>query len=155
MSDTVIVYVTRTGNSRALANSLAGILKAPVHEVIDDTNRQGVFGFIRGGAQSSMKASPPIQGPKISMQGIRTVILVQPIWADNLCPPLRTWLNSHKEELKGVRLALLASQLGPTPKNFRANVEKEFGTLAVFAAITEGSAAEEKESAIKAFAAKL
>jgi len=155
MSDTVIVYVTRTGNSRALANGLGDMLKAPVHEVIDKTDRKGVLGFIKGGADSSMKASPPIQDPGIELKGVHTVVLVQPVWASNLCPPLRSWLLAHKEELKGVRLALLASHLGSPPEKFRANVEKEFGALAAFAAITERSGAAEKESAVKAFAAQL
>jgi hypothetical protein len=155
MSDTVIVYVTRTGNSRALANGLGDILKAPVHEVIDKANRKGVLGFIKGGADSSMKSSPPIQDPGIELKGVHTVVLVQPVWASNLCPPLRTWLRAHKEELKGVRLALLASHLGSPPEKFRANAEKEFGAFAAFAAIIESTGAEGKKAALKDFAAQL
>ncbi len=155
MGDTVIVYVTRTGNCRTLANGLGEILKAPVHEIIDLTNRKGFFGFMKGGAHSSMKASTPIRDPGIALTGVRLVVLVQPIWADNMCPPLRTWLQAHKEEIKGARLALLASQLGTTPKKIRLNVEKEFGPLAAFATIAESMEPEAKKAAVQAFAAML
>lgn len=155
MGETVIVYVTRTGNSRTLAASLGEIIKAPVCEIGDLTNRKGIWGFIVSGSQAARKIAAPIKDPGISLSGVRTVILVQPIWASNLCPPLRTWLQAHHDELSGVRLALVASNLGSPPEKFRANFEKEFGPLVAFTSIAQKESSEKKTAALKEFSNRL
>ncbi len=155
MSDTVIVFVTRTGNSRILATKLGAIIGAPVYEIVDLANRKGAFRFMLGGAQASRKGVSPIVDPQVPLKGIQTLILVQPVWASNLCPPLRTWLNGHRSELYGVRLALLASHMGSPPERFRSNVEKELGKLESVMCIRESLDFESKTAALGDFASSI
>jgi hypothetical protein len=128
MARTVVVYTTRTGHSRDLAEQLAAMIDAPVYEIKDAVGHAGILGFLRG---------------------------VQPIWASNLSPILRTWLDTHRSELSGVRLAMLASQSGSPPERFRANIESELGGLAAFAVVPERLAPQEIAERLRSFASSL
>lgn len=59
-----------------------------------------------------MGRATPIKDPKVDLSGAESVVLVEPVWASSVCPPLRTWLKTHKAELAGKQVALLASRLG-------------------------------------------
>jgi flavodoxin len=126
MPDTVVVYVTRSGHSRALALDLGLRLGAEVREIVDLVDRKGLFGWIRSGRQASMRAATPIRDPGIDLKAVKTVVLVQPVWASAVCPPLRSWIRAHAKELAGKRAAVLSSGSGTPAADIRAKFEAEF-----------------------------
>ena len=127
MSDTVVLYVTRDGHSRALALDLGARLGAGVLEIGDLVNRKGLFGWIKTGRQASMLQATPIREPTIDLKAVKTVVLVQPVWASAVCPPVRSWLRSKAKELAGKKGAVLASAYGTPAAGIRAKFESEFG----------------------------
>jgi hypothetical protein len=127
MSDTVVLYVTRDGHSRALALELGARLKGGVYEIGDLVNRRGLLGWIRSGRQASMGRATPIRDPKAELGRSAAVVLVQPVWASAVCPPVRSWLRAHAKELAGKRVAVLASAYGTPAAVLRAKFESEFG----------------------------
>jgi hypothetical protein len=159
MEKTLVLYVTRSGHSRALAEEVGKRLGAPVHEIVDLVSRKGFFGFMRTGAQAARGKATPIEGPKVEMAGVKTVVLVQPVWASAVCPPVRSWLRENKERLGGVRLALLASSGRPDMGRLRARWDAElgapFGPLAASAVIPQGLVEAEKARQLDTFAAAL
>lgn len=112
MSDTVIVYVTRDGYSRALAEELGRLVGAPAAEIGDEVKRRGFFGYMRSGFQAAARKATPIRDPGVELSRAKRVVLVQPVWASAVCPPLRTWLRAHRPELAGKRIGLVASEKG-------------------------------------------
>ena len=155
MEDTIVVYTTRTGHSRALAEQFAAMIDAPTYEVKDAAGHAGWLGFLRGGFQAARKLSAPMGDPGIDLTDVGTVVLVQPIWASNFSPVLRTWLDAHRSELSGARLAMLASQSGSPPEKFRSNVEAELGGLVAFATVPEPLAAQERAERLRDLASRL
>ncbi|MCX8013805.1 MAG: hypothetical protein N3A02_05905, partial [Rectinema sp.] len=67
-----IIYVTRTGNCRALAHKAATLTGGTVWEIVDKVPRQGVIGFIRSGRQSTFEMATPIEDPQADLRNIDT-----------------------------------------------------------------------------------
>jgi hypothetical protein len=121
--------------------------------------RKGFIGYMRTGAQASMKMATPIGDPGVVLEGVKLVVVVQPVWAASLCPPLRSWLLAHRNHLQGARLALLAScQISP-PARIQAKYDSEFGQafgpLAALAVVHQKLSEAEKSRIIHDFAAAL
>jgi flavodoxin len=150
MARFVIVYVTRTGHSKALAEAVAKRLGVEAHEIVDLVPRNGKLRYFWAGGQASMGKATPIKDPGVDLAGAESVVLVEPVWASSVCPPLRTWLRAHKAELAGKKMALLASNLGSEGGLLKAKFEAEFGPLAAFACIHEKDPQPEKDAAIEA-----
>jgi menaquinone-dependent protoporphyrinogen IX oxidase len=155
MPKAVVVYVTRTGHAKALAEDIAKALGSEAKEIIDLTGRKGPIGYMRAGAQASSKAASPITDPGVDLSGAAAVVLVQPVWAGNLCPPMRTWFQAHQPELAGKRIGFLATNKGSDPAALRQRVEAELGPLSAFALLRETVSAAERDEALKGFEAAL
>jgi hypothetical protein len=151
MSRTAILYVTRTGHCRELATDLARKAGTTAHEIGDLVSRKGFLGFMRGGAQASRKAATPISDPGVDLGSVDTIVLVHPIWASNVCPPVRSWLEAHRPELAGKKLGLLVSCQGPDGGPVKEKFEAEFGPLAAFGVFPESIDAAEREGRLERF----
>ena len=159
MPDTIVLYTTRGGHSKALALELGSKMGAQATEIVDLVNRKGLFGWLNAGRQAAMKAATPIADPAVDLLSIKTVVLVQPVWARAVCPPIRTWLRAHAKELSGKRLALLLSAAGsaadPVRAAFETEFAKELGALAACSVVLQKLGEGARSKAIEDFAAEL
>jgi flavodoxin len=151
MAKGMIVYVTRTGNCRKLAEQTAKETGFPVHEIQDLVNRKGLFGWLKAGFQASTGVASPIKEAELNLAGLDTIILVYPVWASSVCPPVRTWLRLHQKELQDKRIGLIASNLGSPGDRVRAAFEREFYPLQAFTVIQEREPEGEKLQKIRTF----
>ena len=151
MADVIVVYVTRSGHSRSYAKDLAGKLSAPTYEIVDLVPRKGIIGWLRAGAQARAGKATPIRDPGVGLVGVTQVVLVQPIWASMVAPPMRSWIRAHKPELAGKRISLFVAYGGSFLDRFKLNFQREFGPIAAFGAIAQGDSAELKERQIEEF----
>lgn len=131
------------------------MLGVPVHEIVDKVKRGGLIGWLRSGYQASKAMATPIEDPVKDLAGLRHLVLVQPLWADSVCPPLRSWLRGRKDELAGLKLSLLTSNFGSPGDTLRARFEAEFGPLTVFKVISQKTPGPEREAALASFAAAI
>jgi hypothetical protein len=156
---TLVLFTTRSGHSRGLAARLGKRLDAPVHEIVDLVSGKGIIGFLRAGAHASRKMATPITDPGLSLAGVKLVVIVQPVWASSVCPPVRSWLLAHRADLRGKRIALFVSSLGPSPARLPASYEAEFGPvfgpLAAFGGVRQTLGEPEREKIIEDFACAL
>jgi len=76
MAQGIIVFVTRTGNSRKLAEMAAKETGFPLHEVQDLVNRNGLWGWAKAGFQASTGAASPINEAELNLGGVDTIVLV-------------------------------------------------------------------------------
>ncbi|MHA2086528.1 MAG: flavodoxin family protein [Candidatus Thorarchaeota archaeon] len=90
----LVVYYSRTGNNRTIAEAIADTLSADIDEIIDKKKRQGRLNWLRAGGDSRGGKLTEIEYEK-NPQDYDTIIIGAPIWAWNPIPPLRTYLLSR------------------------------------------------------------
>ena len=98
----LVVYYSRTGNNRTIAQEIAQLLSADIDEIIDKKNRAGKLNWLLAGRDSRARKLTEIKYEK-NPQDYDTIIIGAPIWAWNPIPPLRTYLQ--EVDLKGKRVA--------------------------------------------------
>ena len=117
----LVVYYSRTGNNRTIAESIASKLSADIDEIIDKKNRQGRLNWLLAGRDSRARKLTEIEYQK-NPQDYDTIIIGAPIWAWNPIPPLRTYLK--EVDLKGKRVAFfICSQSDAYIKMFQTLAE--------------------------------
>jgi flavodoxin len=98
----LVVYYSRTGNNRTIAESIASRISADIDEIVDKKNRQGRLNWLLAGRDSRAGKLTEIEYQK-NPQDYDTIIIGAPIWAWNPIPPLRTYLK--EVDLKGKRVS--------------------------------------------------
>ena len=114
---TLIVYFTRTGNTKFAAESIAAEIGADIEEIIDLKNRQGWLGWLSAGKDAMQGNETQIAPTRITPNGFDLIIIAQPVWAWSPTPAIRTYLN--KNDLSGKKIALFFSNI-----DLRKAVEK-------------------------------
>ena len=104
---TLVIYYTRTGNAKFMAETIAGELGADIEEVIDLKNRQGKLAFLPAGRDAMRGKETEIAQTKRTPTDYDLIIMGQPIWAGSPTPAIRTYLN--KNDLSGKKVALFFS----------------------------------------------
>ncbi len=90
---TLIVYYTRTGTTRTLANALATELKADVDEIQCERYRPGGLRYLRAGYDSVRGNLPPISIPAKNPSDYDLVLIGGPIWTSYPALPIRAYLD--------------------------------------------------------------
>ena len=99
---TLVVYYSRSGNTKVIADEVAEALGADVEELKDTKNRQGAIGYIRSGWDSIRKTMAKLEPTEHDTAAYDLVILGGAIWASRICSPTRTYAFTHKGSLKSV-----------------------------------------------------
>jgi flavodoxin len=92
-----VVYFTRTGNSRRVAEKIANGLSLPALEITDNMNWKGISGFIRGGYYASKDKDVEIKIPP-KLDDSAELIVVTPLWAGKAAPAISTFLKARALE---------------------------------------------------------
>ena len=101
---TLVVYYTRTGNSKFAAETIAAELGADVEEVVDLKNRQGKLAYMSCGRDAMQGNETEIAPTKRNPADYDFIVIAQPVWAWSPTPAIRTYLN--KNDLSGKKVAL-------------------------------------------------
>jgi len=104
---TLVIYYTRTGNAKFMAETIAAELRADMEEVIDLKNRQGKLAFLPAGRDAMRGKETEIAQTKRTPNDYDLIIIGQPVWAGSPTPAIRTYLN--KNALSGKKVALFFS----------------------------------------------
>jgi flavodoxin len=106
---TLVIYYTRTGNTKFIAETIAAELGADIEEVVDLKNRQGKLAFLPAGRDAMRGKETEIDQTKRTPADYDLIIIGQPVWAGSPTPAIRTYLN--KNDLSGKKVALLFSDI--------------------------------------------
>ena len=106
---TLVIYYTRTGNAKFIAETTAAELGADIEEVIDLKNRQGKLAFLPAGRDAMKAKETEIAQTKRTPTDYDLIIIGQPVWAGNPTPAIRTYLN--KNDFSGKKVALFFSDI--------------------------------------------
>ena len=103
----LVVYYTRTGNTKFAAEAVAAELGADLEEVVDLKKRQGRLAFLPAGRDAMRGRTTEIAQPGRNPTEYDLIIIGQPVWAGSPTPAIRTYLGKH--DLSGKKVALLFS----------------------------------------------
>jgi flavodoxin len=98
----LVVYYSRTGNTRTVASELVAALHADVDQIDDSRDRCGVFGYLRCAREALKKRTIELVPPAYDASTYDAVVLGTPVWAGNLSSPLRSYVAAHKAKLANV-----------------------------------------------------
>jgi len=98
----LVVYYSRTGSTRKVAEYITKQLGADMEAIIDMKKRSGVGGFVLGGRDALGRKETKISEIKIDPSNYELVIIGSPIWAGNMPPAIRTYLNKYKANINSV-----------------------------------------------------
>jgi flavodoxin len=118
----LVVYYSRTGTTRGVAETLAQKLGADLEEVVDRKKRGGVLGFFGGGKDSFMKKEADIDEPRNDPGQYGLVVIGTPVWAGTMTPAIRTYITRKADALPEVAFFLTTNSSG-TQGTFRSMAE--------------------------------
>ena len=104
----LIVYYSRTGRNRELAELMKQKLLGDLDEVVDKKNRGGFWGWLFGGMDAVLKRLTEIKAVGYEPGKYNVVVLIYPIWAGVMPPAIRTYVRKFKESLAGRRVAVVS-----------------------------------------------
>src|SRR5687768_3728680 len=110
MSRILVVYYSRTGNTRTVAGELVAALRADVDQLDDRRDRCGVFGYLRCAREALKKRTIELLPQAYDPSDYDIVVLGTPVWAGNISSPLRSYVATHVPQLK--RVAFFCTQGG-------------------------------------------
>jgi flavodoxin len=110
MAKILVVYYSRTGHARRIAQELAARCGADLEEIRDPTKRAGVFGFMRCAFEAIREKLVPIAPATTDVGRYDLVVLGTPVWASHVSSPMRSFVQAHAAQLK--RIAVFCTQGG-------------------------------------------
>jgi len=100
----LVVYYSRTGNARFIAETIAAEIGADIEEVIDLKKQNGIFGFLSGGFAARLGKETKIAPTTKSPSSYDLVIVGTSVWAGRPSPAIATYLK--KNDLSGKKVAV-------------------------------------------------
>ena len=117
----LVVYYSRTGNTRFVAEKIAEQLGAEVCEVIDKKNRKGRLAFVTGGYESIRKKLTKIEA-SITVDDYDLIIIGSPVWANGITPAIRTFIQQN--DFSNKQIACFVTLKGEDPKKALDNMKE-------------------------------
>jgi len=91
----LVIYYSRTGNTRKAAEAIAAACGGDLEEVVEaGERRMGIVGWIRAGREAMRKKRVPIEAPKKRPDDYDIVFVGSPVWAWTLAPAIRSYLEA-------------------------------------------------------------
>jgi flavodoxin len=106
----LVVYYSRTGKTRFVAETIASQLGADLEEIVDQKKRSGSLGWIMAGKDASRKSLTEIDAAKNSPANYDLIVIGTPIWAWSPSPAVRTYIKQNS--LSGKTVALFYTSDG-------------------------------------------
>ncbi|MDI9623996.1 MAG: flavodoxin [Methanothermobacter sp.] len=96
----LLVYYSRSGNTRKIAKEIASKLRCDIEEIEDTQNRSGIIGFLRSAYQAMRGKDTKLKPYHKNPQDYDLVIIGTPIWAGRPSVPISTYLKENKGKFK-------------------------------------------------------
>lgn len=108
----LVLYFSRTGTTRKLAESIAHATRADIEGLRERRSRRGIWGWLRSAYEGTYKrASEPLPLSR-DLQDYDLVFVGSPTWNDALCSPVRGFLQRYGKSLRNVALFATCAERG-------------------------------------------
>ena len=102
MGKTLILYYSRTGNTKMCCEALQKELGADLLEIKDLKNRDGGWGFFTGALGSMFNVHTKIDPLNPDLSSYKNIIIASPIWTGTLSTAIRTLIDKNRFDNKQV-----------------------------------------------------
>ena len=103
----LVVYYSRTGNTKQVAEMIAGELKADLEELVDKKGRRGLLGYLRSGRDAVRDKTTELKPLQRQSSDYDLIFVGTPVWASRPAPAVRAFLES--QDLSGKKVALFCT----------------------------------------------
>lgn len=101
MKKILIAYYSQSGKTRKIVDQVGKSLEeCEVEEIKDLKARRGIMGFIRNARRAMKEKQTDIVTSEIDPGNYDLVILASPVWASNMTPAVRTYMERYKDKFK-------------------------------------------------------
>lgn len=152
---TLVVYFSRTGTTRKVADTIAKALGGDLDEIVDPTPRQGYLGYWRSLLEARRHAAVGIAQAKRAPAAYGLVVIGTPVWAWSVSPPVRAYLMTHKASLPDVAFFCTMGGRGSTSTFREMQSLAGKAPRAVFAVTTRDVAAQRYDKRLAEFVKRL
>ena len=111
---TAVIYYSMSGNTAETAKKIAEASGARLVEIkpVKAYPDRGVRKFLWGGKSAVMAETPALQPYDFNAEDYDRIVIGFPIWASNMAPPVRTFVQENKAALQGRQIMAFACQSG-------------------------------------------
>jgi flavodoxin len=109
----LVVYYTRSGNARFVAQTIAAEIGADIEEVVDLKKRSGILGWLSGGKDARQGKETEISTTSKLPVNYDLIIVGTPIWAGRPTPAISTYLKKNDLSEKKVAVYFTQGQKKP------------------------------------------
>ena len=96
---TLLVYYSRTGNTRIIADTISESVDCDIEEIVEKDKRKGIIGYIKSGYQASRGKVNHIEDSKYELSNYDLLIIGTPVWAGKMSVPVRTYLKKNMNKI--------------------------------------------------------
>jgi flavodoxin len=97
---TLVIFYSRTGTTRTVAEAIARQLGADIEEIRDTRNRQGLFGYLRSGFDAGLGRCTGLEPMRRDPNDYDVVVVGTPVWNASVSAPVRTFLAAKGRRFK-------------------------------------------------------
>ncbi|MDR3484793.1 MAG: hypothetical protein P4M05_07770 [Bradyrhizobium sp.] len=101
-SRTLVVFYSRSGTTRRIAQTLAGALKCDLEEITEPRPRSGFLGYVRSLLEAGRKLPAIIAPTKHDVSSYDLVVIGTPVWGWSVSSPVRAYLMATASQLPEV-----------------------------------------------------
>lgn len=98
----LVVYYSRSGTTRRIAEALSSALDGSLEEVLEARNRSGILGYWRSLVEARSKRPSDILPARNDPSDFDLVVVGTPVWAWSVSSPIRAYLSANKQRLPAI-----------------------------------------------------
>ncbi len=108
----IVVFYSRSGNTRFVAEEIANSLRADLAPLKDKKSRKGIWGYFWGGFDSLMSKLTKLEDYYIELNNYDLIFIGCPNWAANIPPAIRTFISQKYWDNRKVVLFCTQESMG-------------------------------------------
>lgn len=110
MSSILVVYYSRTGRTRRIAEAIAARLPVDIEPIQDGGRRSGIRGYLRSLLEAMQNRVIRISPRSKDPSDYDLIILGTPVWAHKMCSPMRAYITAQQQQFR--KIAVFCTQGG-------------------------------------------
>ena len=117
----LVVYYSRTGMTKIVAETVRAILQCDAEELRDTKARKGIVGYMRSGREVMENGTTAIEPTVHDPADYDLVIIGTPVWVYTMATPVKVWLEQNEAKIKKLAVfCTCASNPGHTVDDMEA-----------------------------------
>jgi flavodoxin len=109
----LVVYYSRTGNTKKVAEDIAKSLNADIEQLIDKKDRSGAGGYLIGGKDAMNENLTELEPVARDSSKYDVTVIGTPVWCWDMTPAIRTYILAQKNSFKEIAFFTTAGGTKP------------------------------------------